>query len=189
MKWERDARDQTYMANQSALLSHCLNKVHDSMSSQLKVIMGDRNKGKSSSKLQQGAENWITWSPSTTALLKQWLAPCKICQRVYLSMWPTVRTLACRDSCMDFVKAGIKQDTQLLELISPHELLISGPLLTKAEEDKCSSSLAPRKIQRFHPYSQSGRQQQDSDQKSGPPAWKQIKRHGQCSYRGKASPY
>ena len=55
-KWERAARDQSYMANQAAGLSHCLTKVHDSMTSQLKVIMGDRNKGKSSRKLHKATK-------------------------------------------------------------------------------------------------------------------------------------
>ena len=57
-------------------------------------------------------------------------------------------------------------------------------------EDKRSSGPGPKKIQRFHPYSQAGRQQQqDSDRKSGPPTWKHIMRHGQRSNRGKVSLY
>ena len=49
-KWERAARDQSYMYNQAAGLSRCRTKVHDSMVTQLKVIQGDKSKGKSSSR-------------------------------------------------------------------------------------------------------------------------------------------
>ena len=59
-------------------------------------------------------------------------------------------------------------------------------IISKAEEeiqhheDRHTSCPSHRKPQRFHPYSQSSRQQQDSDRKPGSPAWKQI-RSGQRS--------
>ena len=56
-------------------------------------------------------------------------------------------------------------------------------------EDKHSSGPVPKKAQRFHPYTQAGRQhQQDNDRKSGPPAWKQLKRRGK-DLTGKSSAY
>ena len=57
-------------------------------------------------------------------------------------------------------------------------------LTSKAEkeirhhEDKRSARPAPMKPQCFHPYGQASRQQ-DSDQKSSPPTWKQIKSYPQ----------
>ena len=39
-KWERAARNQSFMSNQAAGFSRCLTKVQDSMSTQLKIIQG-----------------------------------------------------------------------------------------------------------------------------------------------------
>ena len=55
-KWERAARDQTYMCNQAAVFIRCLTKVQENMSNQLKVIQGITTKGKSSNKLTQAAD-------------------------------------------------------------------------------------------------------------------------------------
>ena len=68
-KLEQAACDQSYMTNKAAGLSCCLTKVHEFMYSQLKVIMRDRNKGKSSSKLNQAAEELdylVTFNHSIT---------------------------------------------------------------------------------------------------------------------------
>ena len=83
-KWERAARDQTYMCNQAAAFSRCLTKVQENMSSQLKVIQGITAKGKSSPKLTKLLMSWIFWSPSTGLSLRLWLAPCKTYQMVCL---------------------------------------------------------------------------------------------------------
>ena len=47
-RWERAAREQTVMCNQAAALSHCLTRVQDAMSSQLKSLHLDSSKGNSS---------------------------------------------------------------------------------------------------------------------------------------------
>ena len=69
-------------------------------------------------------------------------------------------------------------------------------LISKAEEeilhqeDKHSAGLAHKKPKCFYPYSQACRQQQDSEWKTGQPAWKQLKKCGQNrTSRGKASNY
>ena len=49
-KWERAARDQSYICNQAAGFSRCLTKVQDSMSQQLRVLQSDKGKGKSTGK-------------------------------------------------------------------------------------------------------------------------------------------
>ena len=55
-KWERAARDQTYMCNQAAAFSRSVTKVQENMSSQLKIIQSVTSKGKSSSKIHQAAD-------------------------------------------------------------------------------------------------------------------------------------
>ena len=68
-KWERAARDQSYMCNQAAAFSRCLTKVQDNMFSQLKLIQSVTSKGKSSSKITQAAEELdflVTFNRSIT---------------------------------------------------------------------------------------------------------------------------
>ena len=68
-KWERTARNQTYMCNQAAAFSCCLTKVQENMSNQLKIIQGVTSKGKSSSKLHQATDELdflITFNRSIT---------------------------------------------------------------------------------------------------------------------------
>ena len=77
----------------------------------------------------------------------------------------------------------------------PHECLVSRPSISKAEkeirhhEDKHIPSSSHKGSQHFHHYCQASRQHSDPDRKSIPPAWKQLKRRGQRSNRGKASTY
>ena len=74
--------------------------------------------------------------------------------------------LDCRDSCLDCLKAGIKQDTLTALWNSPLHMVTLFPdhLLAKAEEDishheeKHSSS--QKKPGCYHPYSQSYQQKQ-----------------------------
>ena len=55
-KWEKSAREASYMCNQAAGLSRCLNKVQQEMSSHLKVIQGEHSKGKSASRASSATE-------------------------------------------------------------------------------------------------------------------------------------
>ena len=106
-------------------------------------------------------------------------------------------TLAHRDSYLEYLKAGIKQDTltSLRTGLIHMSALFPDHLLSKAEEeirhyeDKHTAGPAHKIPQHYHPYSQARRQQQDTDWKSCPPAIKQLKKRGQRSTRGKVSSY
>ena len=99
-------------------------------------------------------------------------------------------TLVRRDSYLEYLIAGIKQDTLTSLKTAPLHMsaLFPDHIISKAEEeirhheDKCTSSPSHRKPQRFHSYSQPSGQQQDTDPKPGPPAWKQIRRGKSSSY-------
>ena len=58
-KWERAARDQSYMCNQAAAFSRCLTKVQDNMASQLKIIQVSLAKGNQPPRLAKLLMNWI----------------------------------------------------------------------------------------------------------------------------------
>ena len=106
-------------------------------------------------------------------------------------------TLALRDSYLEYIKAGIKQDTLTSLRTAPLHLsaLFPDHIIAKAEEeirhheDKRTPGPSQRKPKRFHPYSQSPRQQHEPDRKQGLPAWKQLgnRRRGQRSHRGKVT--
>ena len=106
-------------------------------------------------------------------------------------------TLARRDSYLDFVRSGIKQDTLMALRSAPLHMsaLFPDHMIAKAEEeirhfeDKRTPGPA-RKTSRYHPYAQSTKQgHQRSEQSSTLPAWKQLRRRGNKSNRGKASSF
>ena len=55
-RWEKSAREATYICNQAAGLSRCLNKVQQGMSSQLKMLQSEDSKGKSADKVGGATE-------------------------------------------------------------------------------------------------------------------------------------
>ena len=195
-KWERAACDQSYMCNQAAAFSRCLTKVQENMTSQLKIIQGVTSKGKSATKITQAADELdflVTFDRSITQAMVRTMQD--LSERVFVNV--ANLTLACRDSYLEFIKTGIKQDTLTSLRTAPLHLsaLFPDHIIAKAEEeirhfeDKRTSGPSQRKPQRFHPYSQPSRQQQEPDRKQGLPAWKQLgsRRRGQRSHRGKAA--
>ena len=195
-KWERAARDQSYMCNQAAAFSRCLTKVQENMSSQLKVIQGVTTKGKSSPKLTQAADELdflITFNRSITQAMARTMQD--LSDGVFVNV--ANLTLARRDSYLDFVRSGIKQDTLMSLRSAPLHMsaLFPDHVIVKAEEeirhfeDKRTPGPA-RKAPRYHPYAQSTKQShQQSEQTSTLPAWKQLRRRGHRSNRGKASSF
>ena len=195
-KWERAARDQTYMCNQAAAFSRCLTKVQENMTNQLKVIQGITVKGKSSPKLTQAADELdflVTFNRSITQAMARTMQD--LSDGVFVNV--ANLSLARRDSYLDFVRSGIKQDTLMALRSAPLHMsaLFPDHIIAKAEEeirhfeDKRTPGPA-RKTSRYHPYAQSTKQShQRSEQSSTLPAWKQLRRRGNRSNRGKASSF
>ena len=196
-KWERAARDQTYMCNQAAAFSRCLTKVQENMANQLKIIQGITSKGKSSSKLTQASDELdflVTFNRSITQAMARTMQD--LSDGVFVNV--ANLTLARRDSYLDFIRSGIKQDTLMSLRSAPLHMsaLFPDHIITKAEEEirhfEDKRTPGPtRKGQRFHPYAQSSKPHyhQQSEQTSTLPAWKQLRRRGHRSTRGKASSF
>ena len=195
-KWERAARDQTYMCNQAAAFSRCLTKVQENMSNQLKVIQGFTAKGKSSPKLTQAADELdflVTFNRSITQAMARTMQD--LSDGVFVNM--ANLTLARRDSYLDFVWSGIKHDTLMSLRPAPLHMsaLFPDHIIAKAEEEirhfEDKRTPGPtRKAPRYHPYAQSTKQHhQQSEQTPTLPAWKQLRRRGHRSTRGKASSF
>ena len=103
-------------------------------------------------------------------------------------------TLACRDSYLEYLHAGVKQDILNALRMSPvhPSSLFPDQLITKAEEEICRSEerrsgQSHRRQGRFQPYAPSDRSASQPDWKSGNPAWKQI-RDRQQSKKGRDKP-
>ena len=158
--WERAAREQTVMCNQAAGLSRCLTRVQDAMSAQLKTLHLDK-KGKSSERTKQAIEldYLVTFNRSISQAMARTMQD--LSEGVFISM--ANFTLARRDSYLEYLHAGVKQDTLNAFRTSPVHLnsLIPDKLITKAEEEICrseerrSAGQPHRRQGRFHPYASS----------------------------------
>ena len=123
-------------------------------------------------------------------------ARCKDVEGIFINM--ANFTLARRDSYLDYLHAGVKQDTVHALRTSPVHLnaLFPDQLITKAEEEisrneeRRSSGTSHRQQNRFRPYPASDRSMTHHDRKPTLPAWKQIKDKQQAGrVRGKASTF
>ena len=193
--WERAAREQTIMCNQAAGLSRCLTRVQDSMATLLKTLRLD-SKGKSSEKMKQAVselEYLTTFNRSISQAMARTMQD--LSEGVFINM--ANFTLARRDSYLDYLHAGVKQDTVNALRTSPAHLnaLFLDQLIAKAEEEiskseeRHSSGTSHRHQGRFHPYAASDKSTGHHDKKSVP-SWKQIKDKQQVRRgRGKASTF
>ena len=196
-KWEKSARDSTFICNQAAGFSRCLTKVQDSMATQLKVIQDEKAKGKSATKTCKAADELaylIAFNQSVTHAMARTMQD--LSDFVFINMANV--TLLRRDSYLDFLKPGVKVDTVAALRNSPLHMasLFPDNVISKAEEeiahheDKHYTGGSHKKSDRYHPYNPSVKQTPKAGKKSGPPAWKTLSSHGQ--YRrgqGKASNY
>ena len=195
-RWERAAREQRIMCNQAAGLSRCLTRVQDSMAIQLKTLHLD-SKGKSSEKMKQ-AVNELEYLTTFNRSISQAMARTMqdLSEGIFINMANFI--LARRDSYLDYLHAGVKQDTVNALRTSPVHLNVLFPdqLITKAEEEistndeRRSSGTSHRQQNRFRPYPASDRSTSHHDRKPTLPAWKQIKDKQQAGKgRGKASTF
>ena len=131
-RWERAAREQTIMCNQAAGLSRCLTRVQDSMATQLKTLRLD-SKGKSPEKMKQ-AVNELEYLTTFNRSISQAMARSMqdLSEGIFINM--ANFTLARRDSFLDYLQSGVKQDTVNALRTSPVHLnaLFLDQLIAKA---------------------------------------------------------
>ena len=185
------------MCSQAAGLSRCLTRVQDTMSSELKTVHLDSTKGKLSERMKQAIDELdylVTFNRSISQAMARTMQD--LSEGVFISM--ANLTLARRDSYLEYLHAGVKQDTLTALRMAPVHLhsLFPDQLITKAEEEICrseerrSSGQSHRRQGRFHPYAPSDKSVHQPDRKSGNPAWKQIRDRQQAKKsRGKPSTF
>ena len=188
-KWEKSAREATYICNQAAGLNRCLNKVQQGMTSQLKILQVEHSKGKSADKVGGATEELqylMTFGSSITQCMAKTME--HLSDFAFVSMYNF--TLARRDAYLAHMKSGIKQDTLVSLRQAPMDLptLFPDSILKKAEEDiskfedkgRSHASSSGRRDTCYHPYKRLDKPSYES--KSGKPAWKNLGR----SYKKKA---
>ena len=155
------------------MLSSCLTRVQDAMSSQLKTLHLDSTKGKSSERMENavdGLDYLVTFNRSISQAIARTMQD--LSEGVFISM--ANFTLACRDSYLEYLHAGVKQDTLTALRTAPVHLhsLFPDQLITKAEEEICrseerrSSGQSHRRQGSFHPYAPSDRSANQLDRNS-----------------------
>ena len=171
-RWERTAREQSVMCSQAAGSSRCFTRVQDAMSTQLKNLHVDKGKGKSSERMQQAVdelEYLVTFKWSISQAMARTMQD--LSEGVFIGV--SNFTLVRRDSYLDYLHTGVKQDTLTalhtapvhLQSLFPDQLLIKAEEEVARSEDRRSSSQSHRKPSCFHPYAcndKSSRQQDRS---------------------------
>ena len=210
-KWEKAAKESSYICNQSAGFNRCITKIQDSVQEQLTVLQSELGKGKSSSKVQAALDelHYLTTFNQNVSFavgkLLQHLSDFSFIQMTNL-------TLLCRDSFLEHLKQGVKPDTFSALRNCPLNgyALFPDAVIRKAEDEiaQCESSKrtpqpgpgqlgSPVGIRNCSKIDTSltqpvGRKNQDSSRSSGQPgkdipAWKSFGGHGRSWGRGRDS--
>ena len=96
-KWEKAAKEISYVCNQSAGFNRCITKIQDSVQENLKTLQTELSKGKSSGKAQAALDEL------------HYLASFN--QNVSFAMGKSLQHLSDWDAYLDNLKAGVKPDT------------------------------------------------------------------------------
>ena len=92
-------------------------------------------------------------------------------------------TPAHRDSYLEYLHAGVKQDTLTalrtapvhFQSLFPDQLLIKAEEEVSRSEERCSSGQSHRKPGHVHTYASNDKSSHQPHRESGFPAWKQIR--------------
>ena len=109
-KWEKAAKETSYVCNQSAGFNRCITKIQDTVQDNLRSLQTELSKGKSSAKAQAALDE-----PHDLASFNQNVSFAMGKSLQHLSDFIFVQmanlTLARRDAYLDNLKAGVKPDT------------------------------------------------------------------------------
>ena len=109
-RWEKVARESTYVCNQAARLSRSLSKVLQGMQTQLRILQSEQAKGKLAGKVGAATEELqylMNFSTSITQCVPKAME--HLSDFTFVSM--ANLTLFRRDSHLAHVKSALKQDT------------------------------------------------------------------------------
>ena len=109
-KWEKSAKETSYVCNQSAGFNRCITKLQDSVQENLKALQTELSKGKSSTKAQAALDE-LHYLASFNQNLS--FAMGKSLQHLsdFIFVQMANLTLVRRDAYLENIKAGVKPDT------------------------------------------------------------------------------
>ena len=185
-KWERTARNNTYICNQAANITRGINKVQENMRTQFNIVRRFAPYQADSADAIRELRNLMNFHESLSLSLQRSLQDLTDASFVSLGNLILLR----RDSYLDFLKHGVKQDTLTALRVSPLHTanLFADDLLAKAEVDiTAQESRVPPSYprDRNHPYRRGQHQQYRPKPKeksaSKKPSWGNLSK-----YQGKS---
>ena len=205
-KWEKAAKESSYICNQSAGFNRCITKIQDSVQEQLKILQAELGKGKSSTKAQSALDelHYLTsFSQNVSFAVGKSLQ--------HLSDFTFVQmanlTLVRRDSYLEHLKTGVKPDTfsALRNCPLNTHALFPDAVIRKAEDEiqqfetiKRTNQPGPgrggfagnhKKQNRFQPYPTNWKQAPETQTGASAgkdmPAWKSFGGRGRSRGRGR----
>ena len=133
-RWEKAARESTYICTQAAGLSRCLNSVQQDMQTQIKVLQSEQTKRKSAGRVGAATEE-LQYLMNFSTSITQCVAKAMEHLSDFVSMANV--SLVRRDSYLAHVKSRLKQDTLAALCQAPLDLktLFLDFILKRAVED------------------------------------------------------
>ena len=208
-KWEKAAKETSYMCNQSAGFNCCITKIQDSVQENLKTLQTVLSKGKSSGKAQAALDELhylASFNQNVSFAMEKSLQ--HLSDFIFVQM--ANLTLARRDAYLDNLKAGVKPDTLSALRNCPLNgyALFPDSIIRNAEDEITqfentkrtsghrgfAGGLKKQQQQhqqgRFQPYTTNWKQAQDSARSGGQPgkdmpAWKSFSSRGRSRGRGR----
>ena len=210
-KWEKAAKETSYVCNQSVGFNHCITKIQDSVQENLKTLQTELSKGKSSGKAQAALDELhylVSFNQNVSFAMGKSLQHLSY----YIFGQMAHLTLACRDAYLDNLKAGVKPDT--FSALHNYPLngyaLFPAAIISKAEDEITqfeNTKHTPQpgsghggftggfkkqqhKQGRFQPYPSNWKQSQDTSRSGGQsgkdmPTWKSFVSRGKARGRGR----
>ena len=208
-KWEKAAKESSYICNQSAGFNRCITKIQDSIQEQLRVLQAELGKGKSSAKAESALDelHYLTsFNQNVSFAMGKSLQHLSDFTFTQMANFTLVR----RDSYLEQLKQGVKPDTfsSLRNCLLNGYALFLDAIIRKAEDEIAQHESAKRTSQpglghgvchwaqkgqvRYQPYS-TGWKGQDTSKPSGNsgkdmPAWKSFGGRGRPRGRGRGGP-
>ena len=135
-KWEKAAKESSYICNQAAGLNRCITKIQDSVQDQSKILQSELGKGKSSAKAQSALDElqYLTAFNQIVSFAMgksvQHLSDFTFTQMANL-------TLVRQDSYLEHIKQGVKPDTFSVPRNCPlnGHALFPDAIIRKAEDE------------------------------------------------------
>ena len=147
-KWEKAAKESSYICNQAAGFNRCITKLQDSVQEQVRILHNEMGKGKSSDKAQSALDELhylTTFNQNVSFTMGKSLQ--------HLSNFTFTQmanpTLVRRDSYLEHLKPGVKPDTFSALRNCPLNgyALFPDAVIRKAEDDIAQHEAAKRTSQ------------------------------------------